>query len=132
MTYASGPKKSSFLEVPDRKAHPIVNTPQTSSLRKARQALRLLLVAGLALSLSGCIIAMPTAFKFISIAADGFSLLATGKTTTDHAISQVIGKDCAMTGALKNEDVCTENKSALELNGEDVADHPKAYTSPRD
>ncbi|PCI39162.1 MAG: hypothetical protein COB46_09455 [Rhodospirillaceae bacterium] len=100
----------------------------TSQIRKAGRGLRLVLIASLSLSLSGCIVAVPTAFKFISIAADGFSLLATGKTTTDHAISQVTGKDCAMSRALKSEDVCTDNEVGVELEGEKLAEETSLAT----
>ena len=97
-----------------------MKSPCTPSHLNVGTNLRLLLIAGLSLSLSGCIIAVPTSLKVISIAADGISLLATGKTTTDHMISQVAGKDCAMTRALTSEDVCTENKVDIALADEEV------------
>jgi len=64
-------------------------------------------LAGLALSLSGCIVALPPAVQVASLALDGVSYLTTGKSVTDHAISAVTEQDCAMTRALKGEDICS-------------------------
>ena len=76
------------------------------------------LALGSSFMLSGCIIALPSALKFASFALDGFSLAATGKTTTDHLISKVIDQDCSMSRALKNEDVCTPNKVDVPMDKE--------------
>ena len=62
---------------------------------------------GLALSLSGCIVALPPAVQMASFALDGVSYITTGKSVSDHAISTITAQDCAMTRALKGDDICT-------------------------
>lgn len=72
----------------------------------------LLLGLGLMLSLSGC--AVPTAVTIASFAADGVSYIATGKSTTDHALSVIAQEDCAMMRALEERAICTpERKSRV-------------------
>ena len=65
-------------------------------------------VLGLAGSLSGCIVALPPAVQFASLALDGISYLSTGKSVTDHAISGVTQQDCAMLRPLKGETICSD------------------------
>jgi len=69
--------------------------------------------------LSGCIVAMPPAVQAASFALDGLSYAATGKSVTDHAISAMANKDCAMARALNGEDICTANALMAELNAID-------------
>ena len=69
--------------------------------------------------LSGCIVAMPPAVQAASFALDGLSYAATGKSVTDHAISAMANKDCAMARALNGEDICTTNALLAELNAID-------------
>ncbi|MDX1485075.1 MAG: hypothetical protein R3229_11385 [Alphaproteobacteria bacterium] len=54
--------------------------------------------------LAGC--AMPPAVTMLSLAADGVSYVATGKGTTDHALSALAGEDCALVRAVKEEAIC--------------------------
>ncbi len=68
----------------------------------------LLLGLGLMLSLSGC--AVPTAVTIASFAADGVSYIATGKSTTDHALSVLAQEDCAMMRALEERAICTPER----------------------
>jgi len=65
----------------------------------------LLLGLGLMLALSGC--AVPTAVTIASFAADGVSYIATGKSTTDHALSIIAQEDCAMMRVLEEKAICT-------------------------
>lgn len=58
----------------------------------------------LPLGLSGCFI--PPAVSLASLAADGVSLAASGKSLKDHALSEISGEDCAMWRAMKNENIC--------------------------
>lgn len=58
--------------------------------------------------LSGCVMAAPSAFQLATYAADGASYAATGKSVTDHLISEVTAKDCALMRGLKGEDICSE------------------------
>jgi hypothetical protein len=66
---------------------------------------RLVLAIGLILALGGCaVVAVPPAVTIASYAADGISYLATGKSLTDHAISEVADEDCVLfrVAVLKN------------------------------
>lgn len=58
----------------------------------------------LALLLGGC--GLPMALQLASLAVDGAAVVSTGKTTTDHAISAVAEKDCALFRKLSGEDIC--------------------------
>ena len=69
--------------------------------------------------LSGCIVAMPPAVQAASFALDGISYAATGKSVTDHALSAMANKDCAMARALNGEKICTANALMAELNAVD-------------
>ena len=61
--------------------------------------------------LGGC--GFPAALQIASLAADGLSFAATGKTTTDHAISEVTNRDCALLRSLEGRDVCRHRDSAI-------------------
>lgn len=58
------------------------------------------------LFLTGC--GLPPLVTAISYALDGISFVSTGKSVTDHAISIVVNKDCALWRAVKNELVCRD------------------------
>ena len=51
--------------------------------------------------LSGC--GLPPAVMIASYAADGVSYVATGKSVSDHGISAVTGRDCAVWRIVKGE-----------------------------
>jgi hypothetical protein len=57
--------------------------------------------------LSGC--AMPLPFQIASWALDGISYLATEKSVTDHGISIVAQKDCALMRVVKGDDICSSH-----------------------
>ncbi|NNE85562.1 MAG: hypothetical protein HKN28_16485 [Alphaproteobacteria bacterium] len=63
------------------------------------------------LFLSGC--AVPPAVAVASLAANGVSFAATGKSTTDHAISAVAGEDCALLRVASEKPVCDPNGEVL-------------------
>ena len=44
---------------------------------------------------------------------DLFSLFTTGKTTTDHAISKVLDKDCALLRFVKGEKICSATNEEM-------------------
>jgi len=68
---------------------------------------RLVLLAfGLPLMTGAC--AAPVAVTAVSYGADGVSLVDSGKSTTDHFISMVSRKDCAVWRVLRGRSVCTE------------------------
>jgi hypothetical protein len=81
--------------------------------------------------LCGCaVVAVPPAVTIASYAVDGVSYIATGKSLTDHAISEIAGEDCVLMRAavLKNpcrEHVEPDSELAVELEtsygGEDVS-----------
>ncbi len=61
--------------------------------------------------LAGC--ALPPAVTLASLAADGVSYAATGKSTTDHAISAIAQEDCALLRAVKEEAICRPDGEVL-------------------
>jgi len=74
--------------------------------------MRWLSLAVLAVFLSGC--ALPPAFTVLSLFVDVVSYAETGKTITDHGISLVLKKDCALLRGFKG-DICIEPDSSAEL-----------------
>ncbi|MBT3401624.1 MAG: hypothetical protein HN420_16735 [Rhodospirillaceae bacterium] len=66
----------------------------------------------LPLLLTGCFI--PPAVTIASLAADGISLAASGKSVKDHALSEISGEDCAMWRVMKSEDICLVEVGASE------------------
>ena len=76
-----------------------------------------------AISLSGC--GLPPIVTYTSYAADIFSYLATSKSVTDHAISMVLVKDCALLRALDGP-ICIE-----EVEEEIVAQRPAGNLEAR-
>lgn len=67
---------------------------------------RAFVAAILMLSLSGCLISVPVTVAKLAI--DSVSYVATGKSTTDHAISGLSGQDCALHRVIAGNDVCKE------------------------
>jgi hypothetical protein len=67
--------------------------------------MRWLVLAAAAVVLSGC--GLPPVLTFASSAADIFSYLATKKTVTDHGISFVLERDCALLRVLDGP-ICVE------------------------
>jgi len=69
---------------------------------------RLVLPVVLGTSLLGAGCAAPIALTVVSYGADGVSLAGTGKTATDHLISMVSTKDCAMWRILRGQKICND------------------------
>ena len=67
--------------------------------------MRWLSLAALTVVLSGC--AVPPAITIASLVVDVASYASTGKTVTDHGISMVLQKDCALLRGLEGE-ICLE------------------------
>lgn len=65
-----------------------------------------LAIIGLPLFLGGC--GLPPALSVASWALDGVSYLASGKSVTDHAISEIAQQDCALFRAVQGRDVCDD------------------------
>jgi hypothetical protein len=79
--------------------------------------------------LAGC--AVPPAVTIVSLVADGVSYAATGKSTTDHAISAVAGQDCALLRAAQDKAICDPDGDVLvELVGAERSDQD--WTDPND
>lgn len=99
-----------------------------------RKAVKLSILAGMAMSLSGCLVALPPAVQLASLALDGVSYVATGKSVTDHAISAVTAQDCAMLRGLKGETICTDNvvEVAMLPDGTPAPQAPFAMDAARD
>jgi hypothetical protein len=55
--------------------------------------------------LAGC---ASTAIQLASIALDGVAYVATGKGSTDLALSAVAGEDCRLANAMKNKVICSD------------------------
>lgn len=66
-----------------------------------------LLAAMTVLLLTGCA-GIPPAVTIATTAIDGVSWLASGKTMTDHAISEVAGQDCRLIGIVEEGEVCKD------------------------
>src|SRR5437667_9665164 len=61
--------------------------------------------------LGGC--ALPPAVMIASYAADGVSYIATGKSVSDHGISEVTGRDCAVWRIIKGQSICKDEPTEL-------------------
>lgn len=59
------------------------------------------------LLLGGC--GLPVGVSVASLIADGISFAATEKTLTDHGLSLVTNKDCAIWRGIKGEDICADS-----------------------
>lgn len=70
--------------------------------------MRLLAILFTPILLAGC--ALPPALTVASFAADGISYLATGKSTTDHALSAIANEDCALVRAVKEKPICVPER----------------------
>lgn len=66
--------------------------------------LRLATLLALPIPLASCV--LPPAVTVASFAADGISLVATGKTVSDHALSTAANEDCRMWRLLTGGPVC--------------------------
>jgi len=62
--------------------------------------------------LSGC--ALPPAFTVVSLVADVVSYASSGKSITDHGISIVLKKDCALLRGFQG-DICIEPDPGTEF-----------------
>ncbi|MCW8951184.1 MAG: hypothetical protein OQK53_00610, partial [Rhodospirillales bacterium] len=72
---------------------------------------RILVVLIIPLLVTGCV--MPLPLRVAAWAAEGVVYLATKKSFTDHGISAITGKDCALLRAATGEDICTDLEKGL-------------------
>jgi hypothetical protein len=92
--------------------HPYNSGSYRNFLKKkmsfSRLASRALPLAfGLSLLTGAC---APAAVTVVSYGADGVSLAGSGKSTTDHLVSMVSKKDCALWRVFRSEKVCRERE----------------------
>jgi len=62
----------------------------------------------MAVTLLGGCAAIPPAVSIASYALDGISLLASGRTLSDHVLSAAVGEDCKLLRMAQNLEVCTD------------------------
>lgn len=87
--------------------------------------MRAFVLGAVLLALSGCgVVAVPPAVTIASYAADGVSFLVSGKSLTDHAISEVADSDCAMWRLVKMENPCLNEDGEAEVL---IAHEPGVY-----
>ena len=79
------------------------------------------ILVGMSLSVGGC--ALPIGLEIASWTVSGMSYLFTGKSVTDHAISTVAGKDCALHRPVIGDDVCQANDAGTILTSAQVAEN---------
>lgn len=60
----------------------------------------------LPLALGAC--ALPVGVQVASLVVDGVSFIATDKSLSDHGLSYVAGRDCAMWRVVKGEEICRD------------------------
>ena len=82
-------------------------------------------VLGMAFELLGC--AAPAAITVASVAADGASYAASGKSLSDHAMSAVSGEDCRALGVLKSGVLCRERVATPLVQ---VENEPPPFATP--
>lgn len=72
------------------------------------------------LSLSGC-----ASLQLMSWGASGLSYVVTGKSISDHAISTVMKKDCALHRSIFGEQTCVDHDGDGIIRGEKPGEHPR-------
>lgn len=89
-----------------------------------------LALIGLPILLGGC--GLPPALTAASWALDGVSYLVSGKSVTDHAISEVASQDCALFRIVQDREICED----FEVDGNEdevlVASDVSASPDPTD
>jgi len=80
-------------------------------------------------ALPGCLpLGAPT---IISLALDGISVMATGKTVADHALSELAQQDCSVGRAVfTGTDVCYEDQEQPVVALQDVPDNASIALAP--
>lgn len=72
----------------------------------ARPFSRVMVAVGLMTALNAC--AIPPIVSVAKLAADGVLFASTGKTSTDHGLSMVTGKDCETFRVLEQQNICQD------------------------
>jgi hypothetical protein len=86
--------------------------------------IRLLCLLSLLLSLTGCapalaligyhssVVQVVAQVERVKLGVDGASYVASSKTTTDHALSGIVGKDCKLFNIISPDPVCKDDTVA--------------------
>jgi hypothetical protein len=74
---------------------------------RGEYVMRTTIIIGAIVLLAGCV-AIPPAISIASWAVNGASLMISGKSVSDHAISAVLDQDCAMWRILKGDPICVD------------------------
>lgn len=69
---------------------------------------RLIALGAVPVLLAGCVPVLPLPISIVTSGLSGISMLATGKSTTDHVISAANKQDCVMHRVAFGEDVCRD------------------------
>lgn len=109
-------------------------------MRATTAGLAVALTIGTALAASCATV--PSALKYGSLALTGASYLATGKGTSDHLLSALVERDCALLRLVQDRPVCTDRGSPQQAtvprtNGQRAqhtvaSDHPPRSTQTTD
>ena len=75
----------------------------------------LLILCAIALSNCAAVAIVPPALAYVSTAATVVSYMTTGKGASDHVISAVSEKDCALHRAVSGAAICSEDDPPLLL-----------------
>ncbi|HLJ21919.1 MAG TPA: hypothetical protein VKU84_17060, partial [Stellaceae bacterium] len=73
--------------------------------------LRIAALIGLVSGVAGCV--LPPALSIASLVADGISVVGSGKTVTDHAISLLAQKDCRLWRVLQGKPICEADTTVV-------------------
>ncbi|MCY4590945.1 MAG: hypothetical protein OXE86_10405 [Alphaproteobacteria bacterium] len=74
--------------------------------------MRVAVSVGLCTMLAGCLPFLPPVMSAASLGVSGFSVLTTGKSTSDHIVSAANGKNCALHRMLFLNPICREYTEA--------------------
>ena len=78
------------------------------------------------LAIGGCA-ALPSSVQITSWALDGFSFIVSNKSVTDHGLSVVMQKDCALWRGLTDDQIChADDATTMIAKAEDTLDRTAA------
>ena len=75
----------------------------------------------LLLLLNGCAIPLP--LEILSLVGNSASYITTKKSLSDHIISQIAGRDCAIWYIVKDMNICLDNNNNNDGGGDDPTQH---------
>jgi hypothetical protein len=93
------------------------------------RGIRLAVIAGAAVMLAGCGV-VPPVVSALSYAIDGFSLITTGKSPTDLALSAAVERDCALWRIFTTGEVCRDYTLTASATPIDLSPAPDRTARP--